>query len=51
MKLSRQTLKRIPVVLRMDTDGAETQPVLTDRAGIARCDVPAASGKVLVFGV
>ena len=51
MKLSHQPLKRTPVVLRMDTDGAETQPVLTDRAGIARFDVPAASGKVLVSGV
>lgn len=51
MKLSQQPLKRTPVVLRMDADGVETPPVLTDRAGVARFDVPATSGKVLISGV
>lgn len=51
MKLSQQPLKRTPVVLRIDEDGAETSPVLTDRGGVARFDVSATSGKVLVSGV
>ncbi len=51
MKLSNQPLKRAPVVLRMDTDGAETPQVLTDRGGVARFDVPSASGKVFVSGI
>ena len=51
MKLSNQPLKRTPVVLQMDTDGAETPTVLTDRRGVAHFDVSPASGKVLVSGI
>lgn len=51
MKATQEPLKRTPVVLRLDADGAETPPVLTDRAGVARFELPPASGKVLVSGV
>jgi tRNA 2-thiouridine synthesizing protein E len=51
MKVTREPLKRTPVTLRLDVDGSETPPVLTDRAGIARFDVSPTSGKVLVSGV
>jgi tRNA 2-thiouridine synthesizing protein E len=51
MKVSQEPLKRTPVVLRLDADGTETEPVLTDRSGVARFPLPAASGKVLVSGV
>lgn len=51
MKVTHEPLKRTPVVLRMDADDIETGPVLTDRAGLARFDVPPGSGKVLVSGV
>jgi tRNA 2-thiouridine synthesizing protein E len=51
MKVTQEPLKRIPVVLQLDADGAETDPVLTDRGGIARFSLAASSGKVLVSGV
>ena len=51
MKTSNEPLKRTPVVLRIDADGSETPPVLTDRTGVARFDLPPVSGKVLVSGV
>jgi len=51
MKVTNEPLKRTPVVLRMDTDGSETEPVLTDRTGIARFELPPGTGKVLVSGV
>jgi len=51
MKVTNEPLKRTPVVLRMDADGVETEPVFTDRAGIARFELPPGSGKVLVSGV
>jgi tRNA 2-thiouridine synthesizing protein E len=51
MKVSKEPLKRTPVVLQMDADGTETGPVFTDRTGIARFELPPASGKILVSGV
>ena len=51
MKATRVPLKRTPVVLRLDADGSETPPVLTDRAGLASFDLPPTSGKVLVSGM
>ena len=51
MKVTNEPLKRTPVVLQIDADGSETAPVLTDRAGVARFELPPASGKVLVSGV
>ncbi len=51
MKSTREPLKRTPVVLKLDADNAETAPVLTDRAGVARFDLPPTSGKILVSGV
>jgi tRNA 2-thiouridine synthesizing protein E len=51
MKFTNEPLKRTPVVLKMDAEDRETEPVLTDRAGIARFDLPPGSGKVLVSGV
>lgn len=51
MKVTNEPLKRTPVVLRLDADDAETQPVFTDRAGIARFEMPPSSGKILVSGV
>jgi len=51
MKVTREPLKRTPVVLTLDADGSQTTPVLTDREGVARFDLPAASGKILVSGV
>jgi tRNA 2-thiouridine synthesizing protein E len=51
MKFSDQPLKRTPVVLQMDSDDHVIGPVLTDRSGIARFDLPPGSGKVLVSGV
>jgi tRNA 2-thiouridine synthesizing protein E len=51
MKVTREPLKRTPVVLSLDADGSQTTPVLTDRQGVARFDLPAASGKILVSGV
>jgi tRNA 2-thiouridine synthesizing protein E len=51
MKFTREPLKRTPVVLEIDADGSRAGPVLTDRAGLARFELPPASGKVLVDGV
>ena len=51
MKLTKAPLKRTPVVLRMDVDDSETEPVLTDRAGVAHFELPAGTGRVLVSGV
>jgi hypothetical protein len=51
MKVTKEPLKRTPVVLRLDLDGSETAPVLTDRTGIARFELPAGTGRVLVSGV
>lgn len=50
MKLDRSPLKRVPVTLRLDAADQGTAPVLTDREGRARFDLPPASGKVLVDG-
>ena len=51
MKVTKEPLKRTPVVLRLDADGSETEPVLTDRSGVARFELPPGSGRVLVSGV
>jgi tRNA 2-thiouridine synthesizing protein E len=51
MKLDRAPLKRVPVAVCLDASGQCSEPVLTDREGRARFDLPAASGKVLVDGV
>ena len=51
MKVTSEPLKRTPVVLQLDADGSETEPVFTDRSGVARFDLPPASGKILVSGV
>jgi len=51
MKYGHQPLKRTPVVLQMDTDGAPVGPVLTGRSGVAEFDLPPGSGKVLVSGI
>ena len=51
MKYGQEPLKRTPVVLQMDADGAPVGPVLTDRTGVAVFDLPPGSGKVLVSGV
>ncbi len=51
MKVTKEPLKRTPVVLQIDADGSETEPVLTDRTGVARFELPPASGKILVSGV
>jgi len=51
MKITKEPLKRTPVVLRMDMDDSETEPVLTDRSGVARFELPAGTGRVLVSGV
>ena len=52
MKVTKEPLKRTPVVLRMvDVDDSETEPVLTDRTGVARFEMPAGTGRVLVSGV
>lgn len=51
MKVTNEPLKRTPVVLRIDADDTETEPVLTDRGGVARFELPPGSGRVLVSGV
>lgn len=51
MKASNEPLKRTPVVLELDPDGNQTQPVFTDRAGVANFDMKASSGKILISGV
>lgn len=51
MKTTHEPMKRTPIVLQLDVDGSQTPPVLTDRAGVARFDLPPTSGKVLVGGI
>jgi tRNA 2-thiouridine synthesizing protein E len=51
MKATHEPLKRTPVVLQFDADDSETPPVLTDRAGVARFDLPPSSGRILVSGL
>ena len=51
MKATNEPLKRTPVTLQLDAEDSQTAPVLTDRDGVARFDLPPASGKVLVAGV
>jgi tRNA 2-thiouridine synthesizing protein E len=51
MKVSNEPLKRTPVVLRIDGDESQPEPVYTDRTGVARFDRPPGSGRVLVSGV
>ncbi len=51
MKLDQTPLKRVPVALHLDAEDRATPPVLTDRSGEARFDLPASSGKVLVDGI
>jgi len=51
MKVTKEPLKRTPVVIQMDADGVPVGPVLTDRTGVAHFDLPPGSGKVLVSGV
>jgi tRNA 2-thiouridine synthesizing protein E len=51
MRSTNEPLKRTPVVLQTDADGATTPQALTDRGGVARFDLPPSSGKVLVSGI
>jgi tRNA 2-thiouridine synthesizing protein E len=51
MRITNEPLKRTLVVLQLDPEGEATPPVATDRTGVARFDLPAGSGKVLVSGV
>jgi tRNA 2-thiouridine synthesizing protein E len=51
MKVMKELQKRTPVALQLDLDGSETEPVLTDRAGVARFELPPGTGRVLVSGV
>jgi len=51
MKVTNEPLKRTPVVIQMDADGSETEPVFTDRTGVARFALPPGSGKILVSGI
>jgi tRNA 2-thiouridine synthesizing protein E len=51
MKLDRSPLKRALVALRLDTRDQLTPSVPTDRSGIARFDLPHATGTVLVEGI
>jgi len=51
MKVSNEPLKRTPVVLQLDGQAGAAPEAVTDRAGVARFDLPATSGKVLVSGV
>ena len=51
MKATNEPLKRTPVVLQTDADGATTPQALTDRGGVARFDLAPGSGKVLVSGI
>jgi len=51
MKITKEPLKRTPVVLRMDVDDSETEPVFTDRSGVARFELPGGTGRILVSGV
>jgi tRNA 2-thiouridine synthesizing protein E len=51
LRTTREPLKRLPVALLFDASRALVGPVWTDRAGQARFDVVAGSGKVLVDGL
>jgi tRNA 2-thiouridine synthesizing protein E len=51
MRVTKEPLKRTPVVLQRDVDGEPTDVVPTDRLGIARFDLPPATGKVIVAGI
>ncbi len=51
MKVNNEPLKRTPVVLELDPDGKQTEPVFTDRAGVAHFDMNPGSGKILISGV
>jgi tRNA 2-thiouridine synthesizing protein E len=51
MRATNEPLKRTPVVLQTDADGATTPAAFTDRAGVARFDLAPSSGKVLVSGI
>ena len=51
MKATNEPLKRTPVSLQLDPDGNQSQPVYTDRSGVANFDLDAASGKILISGV
>lgn len=51
MRSTNEPLKRTPVVLQTDADGATTPQSLTDRSGVARFDLAPSSGKVLVSGI
>lgn len=51
MKVTGEPLKRTPVALRMDIDSSETEPVFTDRSGVANFPLEPGTGKVLVSGI
>ena len=51
MKVTKEPLKRTPVVLALDAAEGPSDAVLTDRSGVARFELPPGSGKVLVSGV
>jgi len=51
MRNGGQPLKRTAVVLQRDVDQRPTPATATDRAGIARFDLPPGSGKVFVEGI
>lgn len=51
MKVRHEPVKRVPVALCLDADGSCAPTVATDRAGVARFDLPPTSGKVLVDGI
>jgi tRNA 2-thiouridine synthesizing protein E len=52
IKFTKEPLKRTPVIVLLDAGDEQIGPILTDRAGVARFDIPnAGSGKILVSGV
>lgn len=51
MRISKEPLKRTPVVVQRDVDNEPTKPTSTDRLGIARFDLPPGTGKVFVAGI
>lgn len=51
MRITKEPVKRAPVVLELDASGEQTGPVATDRTGRARFDLPPVSAKVLVSGI
>jgi tRNA 2-thiouridine synthesizing protein E len=50
MKFTNAPLKRVPVVLNLDTNPEHPVQSSTDRTGTAIFDIPPASGKVMVNG-